>query len=132
VTAVMYRLTGLTRSFDYGINLQPEGVIHNNFASTNNTDFSTCDPRTSQQLRLWTLTIQRLDALGSLKHVSFDSNHLCQFITLETTKTATKHVKISFCIRIHSTLTFTHVNEYDRRICNDTQTEYNEEEIQRN
>jgi recombinational DNA repair protein RecT len=72
-----------------------------------------------------------LDALGSLKHVSFYINHLYQFITSDSvlnatqmTKAATKYVKItSLSLRIYSTLKFTYVIEYDRTPHSDTQTE---------
>jgi hypothetical protein len=64
---------------------------------------------------VWTFAIKSLDALGSLKRVSFDINHLYPFITpastlntTQLTKAATKHVKIltSFSLPIDSTLKF--------------------------
>jgi hypothetical protein len=33
ITAVMYRVTGLTCSFIYGMGVQPAGIIHNNLPS---------------------------------------------------------------------------------------------------
>ena len=78
-----------------------------------------------------TYAIKTLDALGSLKHVSFDINHLYQFITPDSilnatqiSKAATKRVKITlFPLPIYSSLKFTYVIEYDRRPHSDTQTE---------
>ena len=70
-----------------------------------------------------------VDTLGSLKHVSFDINHLDQLITpdyilnaTQMTKAATKHVKTtSFPLPIYSTLKFTYVIKYDRRPHSDTE-----------
>jgi hypothetical protein len=100
--------------------------------------FSTCDLWTSSPQQLvWNFAIKSLDALGSLKHVSFDINHFYKFITphsilnaTQKTKAATKHVKItSFPLPIYSTLKFAYVIKYDRWPHSDTQTEWNEHEV---
>jgi len=39
--------------------------------------FSTCDLRTNPHKRAWNFATKRLDALGSLKHVSFDISTIC-------------------------------------------------------
>ena len=74
-----------------------------------------------------------VDALGSLKHVSFDINYLYYFITTDSilnatqmTKATNKRVKITpWPLRIHSTLKFTYVIQYDRRPHSIKQNEMN-------
>jgi hypothetical protein len=101
-------VTGLTCSFVYSMGLQPADITHNNGC----------------------VTLPQ-DALGSLKHVSFDTNRLYQFISphsipnaIQWTKAPIKQVTItSLSLPIYSTLVFTYVTEYDRRPQSDTQTE---------
>jgi hypothetical protein len=93
------------------------------------------NPRTNLQCRVWNFATKRSEALGSLKHKSFDINDLYQFTTpystlnaTQLTMPATKHVqKTPFSQPIYSTLIFTHVTdpetEYDRRNHSDTLTE---------
>jgi ABC-type transport system involved in Fe-S cluster assembly fused permease/ATPase subunit len=80
--------------------------------------------------------MKRLGALSSLKHVSFDINHLyvktrhSTLNAIQLKNVQTKHVKIiSTSLPIYSTLQFTYVIEYDRRPHSDTQTEWNIHEV---
>jgi hypothetical protein len=62
----MYKVTSLTFSFVYGMGLQPPSI--NQLVKPITLYFSKCD--------LQTFAIKTLDALGSLKHMSYDFNHL--------------------------------------------------------
>jgi hypothetical protein len=87
VTAMMYQVTGLTSSFVYGRGIQPTGIINNNFAS--DAHHLLIFPRANRP----TFAIIMSDGPGSLKHVSFDTNHLYQFITPRSILNATQLTK---------------------------------------
>jgi hypothetical protein len=77
LTAVMYEVAGLTCSFVHSMGLQMAGVIHNNLASnTNHLLFFHVRTATQPTITHVSLCHKKFDALGSLKHVSFDINHM--------------------------------------------------------
>lgn len=91
VTAVMYQVAGLTCSFVYGMGLQPDGIIHYNLASdAHHLLFSHVRPTNQSTITVCTYAIKRLDALGSLTHVSPDINNLHHFITRNSILNATQ------------------------------------------
>ena len=73
VTAVMYQVTGLTCSFVYDMGLQHAGVIHNLAGSAHLVYWrATREPAHNNGVYL---CHKRLDAHGSLNHVSRDIGH---------------------------------------------------------
>ena len=79
--------------------------------------------------------IKRLYAFRLLKHVSFDINHLYQFVTPTSTPNSTKHkgdnkTRVTpFSLRIYSTLKFTDGIKCDGRSHKNTQAERYEQEV---
>ena len=76
VTAVMYRVAGLTCTFVYGVGLQPAGVIHNNLDGyTHHLLFFHVWTATQSTITGVSLCHKKFDAHVSMTHVSFDHSH---------------------------------------------------------
>jgi hypothetical protein len=94
-------VAGLTCSFVYGTGLQPAGKIHNNLAGDAHLLlFFHVRPANQPTVTGVDLCHEKVGRPCSLKHVSFDLNHLYQFIKTNTilnatqlTQAATKHTK---------------------------------------
>ena len=87
----MYQVAGLSRSFVYAMGLQPDGIIHYNLAcDAHHLLFSHVRPTNQPTITVCTFAIKRLDALGSLTHVSLDINNLHRFITPNSILNATQ------------------------------------------
>jgi hypothetical protein len=87
MTAVTQQVNGLTYCFFYGMGRKPASIIHNNFASDEHR-LLFFHVRPAKQS-----TITDLDALASLKHVSFDTKHLYRLITPHSILNATQGTK---------------------------------------
>ena len=123
----MYQVTGLTRSFVYGLGLQPAGVMHNNLAAyAHHFLFFHVRPANQPKktgVKHWHKKVGRpwFTETRVIWFQPFVPDHNDRLHS--ECYTIDKGVKISFSLWIYSTLKFTYVTAYDRRSY--TETEWN-------
>jgi hypothetical protein len=78
--------------FNY-MGLQLAVITHNSKAGQAHNLIFYMLPPNKPTITVWTFGMKRLDALGSLKHVPFDTNRLYQFITPHSILTAAQLTK---------------------------------------